>query len=186
MKTFVRIKNDLNEWIKTRVLFNLKAKTVAKFLWEDIICRFECFESIVMNEDFENKTVTEEVLNWYKIQINLTSIYHALINKMIKKRHRSLINVLLKLIQNKIERWLQYFHVMLWINRIIVRDFVNVTSFRLLYEHDAISLIKMKYSIWHIINWNKIRSSENLLTMRVKQFQRKNKNFKKIALHLEE
>ena len=57
-----------------------------------------------MNEDFENKTITEELLNRYKIRIKLISTYHALINEMIKKEHRSLINVLSKLIENKIER----------------------------------------------------------------------------------
>ena len=34
------------------------------------------------------------------------------------------------------------------------------------------------------MNWNKIRSTEDLLTMRVKQFQRRNENFEKTALHL--
>ena len=57
-----------------------------------------------MNEDFENKVVTKELLNRYKIQIKLTSTYHASINEIIKKEHRSLINVLSKLIEDKIER----------------------------------------------------------------------------------
>ena len=57
-----------------------------------------------MNEDFENKVVTEKLLNRYRIRIKLTSTYHASINEMIKKEHRSLINVLSKLIEDKIER----------------------------------------------------------------------------------
>ena len=57
-----------------------------------------------MNEDFENKIITKELLNRYRIRIKLTSIYHTSINEIIKKEHRSLINVLLKLIESKIER----------------------------------------------------------------------------------
>ena len=132
--------------MKTRVLFNLRAKTVAKFLWKNIICRFECFESIVMNENFENKIVTEELLNRYRIRIKLTSIYYASINEIIEKEHRSLINVLSKLIENKIERWLQHLHAMLWTDRIIVRDFIDVISFRFLYKHDTVLFIEIKYS----------------------------------------
>ena len=170
MKTFVVIKNDLTEWVKTRVLFNLRAETVVKFIWKNIIYCFKCFESIVMNEDFENKAVTEELLNRYRVQIKLTSTYHALINEMIEREHRPLINVLLKLIENKIERWSQHFHAMLWTDRIIVRDFTDVISFQLLYEHDAILFIEIKYSTWYIMNWNKIRNIEDLLTMRARQF----------------
>ena len=57
-----------------------------------------------MNKDFENKTVTEELLNRYRVRIKLISTYHALINEMIERGHRSLINILSKLIENKIER----------------------------------------------------------------------------------
>ena len=129
MKTLIMIKNDLIKWMKIRILFNLKTKTVAKFLWKNIICHFECFESIVMNEDFENKVVTEKLLNQYKIQIKLILTYYASINEMIKKRYRSLINILSKLIKDKIEPWSQYFHTILWTNRIIIRDFIDVVFF---------------------------------------------------------
>ena len=57
-----------------------------------------------MNEDLENKIITEKLLNRYRIQIKLTSTYHASINEMIEKEHRSLINILSKLIENKIEQ----------------------------------------------------------------------------------
>ena len=113
IKSLVVIKNNLIEWIKTRVLFNLKLKTVAKFLWKNIIYRFECFELIVMNKSLENKTVIKELLNRYRIQIKLTSIYYASINKIIKKEYRSLINVLSKMTEDKIERWFQHFYIML-------------------------------------------------------------------------
>ena len=141
------IKNDLIKWMKIRALFNLKTKTVAKFLWKNIRCRFKCFESIVMNEDYKNKIIIKKLLNWYRIRIKLTSTYYASINEMIKRKHRSLINVLSKLIENKIERWFQHLYIILWIDQIIVRNFTDVIFFRLLYEHDAISFIKIKYSI---------------------------------------
>ena len=57
-----------------------------------------------MNKNFENKIIKEELLNRYKVQIKLTSTYYASINEIIKKEHRLLINVLLKLIEDKIER----------------------------------------------------------------------------------
>ena len=169
MKALVVIKNALTEWIKTRVLFNLKTEIVAKFLWKNIIYRFKCFESTVMNEDFENKVVTEELLNRYRIRIKLTSIYHASINEIIKKEHQLLINVLSKLIEDKIERWSQYLHTILWTNWIIIRDFIDITFFRLLYEYNTILFIEIKYSIWQIMNWNKIQSIEDLLIMQIRQ-----------------
>ena len=56
-----------------------------------------------MNEDSENKIVTKKLLNRYKIQIKLISVYHASINKMIEKEYRSLINILSKMTKNEFE-----------------------------------------------------------------------------------
>ena len=147
IKTLIIIKNDLIEWMKICALFNLRTNIVAKFLWKNIICCFEYFESIVINKDFKNKIMTKKLLNRYKIKIKLISIYYLFINEMIKKKHRSLINILSKLIEEKIEQWFQHLHAILWTNRIIVRDFINIAFFRLLYEYDAILLIEIKYFI---------------------------------------
>ena len=57
-----------------------------------------------MNENLENKIVTKKLLNQYRVRIKLTSTYYASINEMIKKEHQSLINVLLKLTEDKIKR----------------------------------------------------------------------------------
>ena len=57
-----------------------------------------------MNENFETKIITKELLNRYRIQIKLISTYRASINEMIKKEYRSLINVLSKLTEDKIEQ----------------------------------------------------------------------------------
>ena len=48
--------------------------------------------------------MTKKLLNKYKIKIKLISTYHLFINEMIKKEHRPLINILSKLIEEKIKR----------------------------------------------------------------------------------
>ena len=142
--------------MKARALFNLRINIVVKFLWKNIICRFECFELIVINKDSENEAITRKLLNRYKIKIKLISTYYSFDNEMIEREHRSLMNVLSKLIEKKIERWFQHFHAILWVDRIIVRDFIDVAFFWLLYEYDAILFIEIKYFTWHMMNWNKI------------------------------
>ena len=184
MKALIVIRNDLTNWIKTCALFNLKTKIVAKFLWENIICCFECFESTVINKNLKNKTIIKKLLNRYRVRIKLISIYYASINEIIKKEYRSLMNVLSKLTENKVKRWFQYFHAMLWTDRITVRNFTDIIFFRLLYEHDTVLLIEIEYSIWYMMNWNKIQNIEDLLAMRVRQLQKRNENLKETALHL--
>ena len=98
------IKNDLMDWIETYVLFNLRTKIVANFLWKNIIYYFKYFESTIINEGFENKMITKKLLNRYSIRIKLILIYHTWINEMGKRKHWPLMNVLLKLTKDKVER----------------------------------------------------------------------------------
>ena len=147
MKTIIIVWNNLTEWIKTRALFNFKINTIVKFIWQDIINRHECFDIAILNKNFENKKIIKQLLQRYRVKIKIILFYHSMINDMIKRDHQFIIDALSKLTNNKFEMWFQYLHAILWIDRTIVWNSTNIILFRLLYERDAILLIKIKYFI---------------------------------------
>ena len=55
----VTVRCDFSGWVEERVLINVISELVVKFLWEDIICRYGCFERLVIDGGFENKDVSE-------------------------------------------------------------------------------------------------------------------------------
>ena len=57
----------------------------------------------MMNKKFKNKAITKQLINKYKIKIKINSIYHSMNNEMIEKKHRLIMNVLSKMIENKIK-----------------------------------------------------------------------------------
>ena len=101
MKTMIIIRNDLIERIKIRALFNFKINTIIKFIWQNVISCHECFDIIILNEDFKNKKIIKQLLQKYWIKIKIVSFYHSMINNMIKRNHQFIIDVLLKLINDK-------------------------------------------------------------------------------------
>ena len=76
-------------------------------------------------------------------------------------------------------------HAILWIDRTIMRNSTNIVFFRLFYERNAVLFIKIKYFIWHMMNWNKIQNIKNFLTLRARQLKRKNENLKETTLHFQ-
>ena len=170
--------------MKIRALFNFKIDTIIKFIWQNVINRHEYFDIAILNEDFENKKIIKQLLQKYRIKIKIVSFYYSMINDMIKRNHQFIVDALSKLINDKFEMWFQHLHAILWINRIIVRDSINIIFFRLFYEWDAVLFIEIKYFTWHMMNWNKIQSIENLLTLRARQLKRKDEDFEKMTLHL--
>ena len=167
MKIMIIIRNDLIEWMKTRALFNFKIDTIVKFIWQDVINRYECFDIAILNEDFENKKIIKQLLQKYRVKIKIVLSYHSMINDMIERNHQLIVNALSKLTNDKFKMWFQHLHAILWVDRTIMRDSTNIVSFRLFYERDVVLFIEIEYFIWHMMNWSKIQNIKDFLTLRV-------------------
>ena len=74
-------------------------------------------------------------------------------------------------------------HAILWIDQTIMRNSTNIVFFRLFYERNVVLFIKIKYFIWHMMNWSKIQNIENFLILRARQLKKKNENFEKTTLY---
>jgi hypothetical protein len=107
-------RDDFFEWAKTRALFEAKAWRMTKFLWENVICRHDCFEKLIVNDEFENKEILDELVQRYRIKKMITSNYHFQINEMIERNHKSLFDALFKMFDEKLKNWVDNLHVVLW------------------------------------------------------------------------
>ncbi len=180
----VLTRNDFSRWIKERVLKAATLKAIAKFLWEDVICRHDCSKRFVMNEESKNKEIVETLIEKYKIKRVMMSTYHSQMNDLMKRDHTAVVNVLIKMTVDESMKWIRSFVSVLWADRIIVRTFTKMTSYRVLYDCDVVLSIELDVSIWQILSWNNVHTTDELLTLRAQQLECRDENLKKITLHL--
>ena len=88
--------------MEIRVLRAAIFKVIVKFLWEDIICRHGIFGRLVINENPENKDLIMQFVTNYDIKRVVISPYNIKINGIIEKGHKSVINILAKIIKGGI------------------------------------------------------------------------------------
>jgi hypothetical protein len=169
-------RDDFFEWAKTRVLFKAKAWRMTKFFWKDVICKHDCFEKLIVNDESENKEILDELVQRYRIKKMITSNYYFQINEMIKRDHKSLFNVLSKMFDEELKSWMNNFHVVFWTDRFIVKFIIDLTSFYLQCDNESMLSIELKIFIWRILFWQEIHTIEDLLTMRARQLQKRNEN----------
>jgi hypothetical protein len=105
-------RDDFFEWAKTRVLSEVKAWRMTKFLWKDVICKHDCFEKLIVNDESENKEILDEFVQRYRIKKMITSNYHSQINEMIKRNHKFLFDALFKMFDEKLKNWIDNLHVL--------------------------------------------------------------------------
>jgi hypothetical protein len=170
------VRDDFFEWTEARVLSEAKVWRMTKFLWKDVICRHDCFEKLIVNDESENKEILDELVQRYRIKKMITSSYHSQINEMIERSHKSLFDALFKMSDEELKSWVNNLHVVLWADRFIVKFITDLISFYLQCVNESMLSIELKISIWRILFWQEIHTIENLLTMRARQLQRRNEN----------
>ncbi len=174
------VRDDFFEWAETRVLFEAKAWRMTKFFWKDVICRHDCFEKLIVNDEFENKKILDELVQRYRIKKMITSNYHSQINEMIKRNHKFLFDALFKMFDEKLKSWINNLHVVLWADRFIVKFITDLISFYLQCDNESMLLIELEISIWRIFSWQEIHIIEDLLIMRARQLQRRDENMNEV------
>ncbi len=177
-------RNDFLRWVEERVLKAATSKAIAKFLWKDMICRHDCSRRFVMNEESKNKEIVETLIEKYKIKRVMMSTYHSQMNDLVKRDHTAVVNVLIKMTVDESIKWIRSFVSVLWADRIIVRTFIEMTSYCILYDCNVVLSIELDVSIGQILSWNNVCTTDELLTLHAQQLERRDENLKKIVLHL--
>ncbi len=94
----------------------------------------------------------------------MMSTYHSQMNDLVKKDHTAVVNVLIKMTVNESMKWVRSFVSVLWIDRIIMRTFIEMTSYHVLYDCYVVLSIELDVSIWQILSWNNVCTIDELLT----------------------
>ncbi len=180
----VLIRNDFSKWVKKKVLKAATSKAIVKFLWKDVIYKHDCSRRFIMNEELKNKEIVETLIEKYKIKWVIMSTYHLQMNDFVKKNHTAVVNVLIKMTVDESMKWVRSFVNVLWVNKIIMRIFIEMTLYHVLYNCNVILFIELDVLIWQILSWSNICTTDELLTLCAQQLECRDENLKKIMLHL--
>src|SRR6266516_4537977 len=94
MGFIVFARDDLSGWVEGRAIDAVNSRNVARFLYEDVICRHGCPLRIVMDGGSENLSLTRDLLEHYRIQQTIISPYHPQANGLVERGHDSIVNSL--------------------------------------------------------------------------------------------
>ena len=179
------VRKNLSKWIENRVLAKTDFESVIRFIYENIICRHECFERLIIDDDSKNKKLIETFTQKYRIKRLIISIFHSQVNEMIKRKHISIKNALSKLTFEDEEKWIRHFHSVLWADRTTIKKLIDIIFLRIITETKAVLFIKLNVSIWQTLSWKKVHTIVDFLILQTRQIQRKDENLKKTIMHLQ-
>ena len=163
-------RDDLSGWVEARALKFNNSRNVARFLYEDVICRHGLPEMFVMDWGTENLNVTEALLRRYKIRQIHASPYHPQTNGLVERGHDPVVNALSKYCQANVDEWPKYLPLVLWADRVSVRRSTGYAAFELVYGRDCLLPVEFSVESWCVVDWEEeVRTREDLLMARMRQ-----------------
>jgi hypothetical protein len=146
------------------------SKQVAKFLWEDVICRYKIFKQLTVDGNPENKDVMEQLVIDYGIKRVVISAYNFKINGIIERGYSPIVNALAKITDGGKGNWVQNLYAVLWADRITVRKSTGYIPFYLNVSSEPILPIELDIPIWKIFPWGSVQTIADFLVLRTRQF----------------
>ena len=70
---------------------------VARFLYENVICRHSIFQKLIYDGDLENKNIVAILVKRYSIKRIIVSAYYLIVNSIVEREYCLIINSLLKI-----------------------------------------------------------------------------------------
>jgi transposase InsO family protein len=135
----------VTKWAEAMPTKTDDAKTVAKFLYENIITRFGCPKELVSDRGthFLNETI-EHLTNKYLIKHRKSTPYHPRANGQTEKTNGILCRIITKTVQGSNTDWDARVYDALWAYRCAYKVSTKFTPFQLVYGQEAILPIEME------------------------------------------
>jgi len=163
--------------VEARPLLRNNARSVANFIYQEVICRHGCPLRIVMDRGSENIDITSVLLETYNVRQIYTSAYHPQTNGLVERGHGPVINALSKYCGGSPADWPKYLSLALWADRVSVRESTGYSAFELLYGRDCLLPVEFTLESWSVVDWEgEVREGhrEDLILARMRQLDQRN------------
>ncbi|MCO5593694.1 hypothetical protein L7F22_047711 [Adiantum nelumboides] len=129
-----------SKWVEAKALPNNTAKSIAKFLYEHIICRYGCPIELVSDQGthFINDTI-EILTEIFPIKHRKSTPYYSQCNGQAESSNKTIKTILTKIVQNEPHNWDEQLHTALWAYRIAYNVTIGMTPFQMVYDTEAVA-----------------------------------------------
>lgn len=115
----IQFRDDFAGWLEARAVSSVSSAVMAKFFFEDVITRHDCFGKLVCNCGSENKKYTKDLAKSGIPRI-VVPVYNLMAEGIFERGHQTTNHSLPKLTNGGYGNWVQNLYVVIWADRTTV------------------------------------------------------------------
>src|SRR6266571_2701049 len=159
--------DNCTTWPEARALRDEKARSIAHWLYEEILCRWGSIRVIVS----DNGESFKAVIKWAKVKWGIAHItispYNSRVNGKIEKPHWDIRQMLYKATgQNNTSKWYWFLNSVLWADRVSIRKGTRCSPYFMVTGTHPILPLDIKEATWLVEPPAGVLSEEELIGLR--------------------
>ncbi|MCO5604442.1 hypothetical protein L7F22_058608 [Adiantum nelumboides] len=147
-KLYILVAIDyMTRWVEAQSVAKVNEKTVSKFAYTHIYCRFGTpLETVFDNGPGFRRGLLTEVCEELKVSHRHSTPYYPQSNGLVKKANGIIAGIIRKMVESKPKRWDNFRDGAIWTYRTTYRDATQFTPFHLVYGQEALQPIELNIS----------------------------------------
>ncbi|CAA7260862.1 unnamed protein product [Cyclocybe aegerita] len=163
---------ELSSWMEGRPLRKEDARSIALWLFEDVICRWGCLAKVVTDNGAPFKKAVKWIENKYGIKGITISPYNSQANGTIERPHWDVHQMLYKATNGEPNKWFWYFHHVMWADRITVRKGTGCSPYFMVTGAHPVLPLDLIEATWLVGPPDRILSTTELIGMRAQALEK--------------
>lgn len=154
----------LSGWVEGRALPNNQSSTVAKFLYEDIICRWSMTRRLMVDGGPDFTKVVKRLATAYNIRRVQASAHNPQAMGKVEGGHKPIVNALAKLSG----QWVDNLPSVLLADRISIQS-SGYSAYQLVTGQNPVLPIELALPTWQTLPYRRVEDRSQLLAIRAMQ-----------------
>ncbi|MCO5608947.1 hypothetical protein L7F22_063165 [Adiantum nelumboides] len=144
-KLYILVAIDyMTRWVEAQSIAKVNEKTISKFVYTHICCRFGTpLEIVFDNGPRFRRGLLTKVCEELKISHRHSTPYYPQSNGLVEKANGIIAGVIRKMVESKPKRWDNFLDGAIWAYKTTYRDATQFTPFHLVYGQEALQPIEL-------------------------------------------
>jgi hypothetical protein len=153
------------KWVEAKPLVNIKAPTIQKFFWANIIRRFGVLRELTVDNGKQFDCYTfKEYCKSLGTHAKFSSVYHPQFNGAVERENGLIFSGIKKcLFDQKKGKWVDELPKVIWSHNTIVSRAIGFTPFRLLFGTEAMTPEEIKNESMRVLKAKEIEDVDQKL-----------------------
>jgi hypothetical protein len=150
------------KWVEAKSFANIKAPTIQKFFWQNIVCRFGVQRELTVDNGKQFDCYTfKEYCKSLGTHAKFSSAYHPQSNRVVERANGLTFSRIKKcLFDQKNGKWVDELPKVIWSHNTTVSRATGFTPFRLLFGTEAMTLKEIKNESMRVLKAKQIEEAD--------------------------